>query len=364
MRRAPDAVQHHADTWRRWGNPAQWTDELASPSIAFTWRACSVPIHDAAGVKGRRTIWPAPDVWPNRDTGDHVVSWVTVLDLLDRAPVRFLWWTLKLGKAKGISVPWADSFRWATSDWAVESDNIILIDDDAARPELGGWEILGCRLPWPHEEALLGAATGGAYRSGDLVATQVHRRTATNVGSFVGRGCGRRAKRRGIVTPAAVTTGRFVDPIAVVGFNLETGPKASHRGKDTRVEHPNGAPLRPDGTPVHPDAPDPRLVPAVLHLAADERLTDDEITRRLDARRLTGPYRRSVENTWKATRLEGGVGIEIGVETGHGSCQAECTTMADGYVDAPAWRAAGFTTPEHARDVFVGYPWEFLVVVE
>lgn len=350
--RAPELVQRHAETWRRYSDPTQWTNPNQPTSLQLSWEASSWPI----GAPGAPVVvWPDPQMWPQPD-GTWQDLWWTVAKQLQAKPRRFLFWTIP-GKAPGIVIP-LGALRGAQGT----TDLGLLIDDDPDRPELGGWEVLGLRPPWPWEAAQLAILSGGGFDGarGDLIAGAVARRTPATADriTFCGAGGPKRCGMARILRAADLAgPGRVVEPLSVVGYNLETGPAASKRAPARRVEHP-------DGVSWHPDAPDRRLIPQVTWLAADPAvLTDREIEARLRARGLVGPLFESCRELWRATRGDH-VGMVVGRDTGHGSPLVECDAMADGYPGARAWRDAGFTRPEHARDAFAGYPFEALYVVD
>ena len=167
--RAPEMVQRHAETWRRYGDPTQWTNPDQPTTLQLSWEASSWPI---SGPARPVVVWPDPAFWPLPD-GTWADRWWTVADGLVRKSTRFLLWTLP-GKAPGIVVP-CGGLRGAQGT----TDLGLLIDDDPNHPELGGWEILGLRSPWPWEHPALGALSGGGFDAGrgDLVASTVARRT-------------------------------------------------------------------------------------------------------------------------------------------------------------------------------------------
>ena len=161
-------------------------------------------------------------------------------------------------------------------------------------------------------------------------------------------------RTRGYVT--AVTA------LALVAFNLETGPAARYLPPASRVEHPE--PASSNRITWHPLAPHPWLVPAGLALAADPAiLTDAEIDARLRARRLTDPYLSTCRTLWRATRE---FRVIVGAETGGGkdattgrpvgSAVLEATAAARGYPDHAAWAALGIGDQAAAFGVFDGFP--------
>lgn len=316
----PANDQTPAAAWVRWGRGAQWNDPTARPRIALAHNAWSWPIYSAEQATRRIRVWRSLATW-------------------DEAP---RWSTLN-ATSWPQTLPWADSWRPA---WAGE-DGGILIDDDSTGAE--GWEALNLRHPWFLEQLGLTFRTLGAYRPGDWICDQLHRRTKTNAGTFDGRGCGAVPKRAGVTTAAEAAT-NIPHALALTGIT-QWGAGARCVAPATRVEHPRTA---PKGYPAALGQGDRRALAHGTRLAID--LTDYEIASWATGRGYRGVLHSTACTLVRALRDFGAILVETGV----GDPQIETTGIAG--PDRQAWAALGITEA-NAVTLLDGLPWSRLFVV-
>ena len=315
----------YANRFRLYGRYQQWLTPGApfKLGIAFDSWGAWPEFKTAAATTTVR-------IWPNPSLEEETARWSTI-------------------PAFPLTIPWNPA--WLTQ-LPSGSDRGCLV----TYPDGTGYEILALHRPILFEEFALGVATEGAYQAGDLMCDQITWRKLDNIREYNGRGMGEECKITGLLTGTDLLGTDIKHALAVVGFNLETGPSANYADPATRVEHPGSTNTF---TGYHPNAPDSRLIPQGTRLYLNMTSTAMNAW-------ATKKWPSSGDATLKKTGLKLArclkyYGIIIGAESGHGDPLIEATGRYG--TDSATFMKSGLSSAAVCATVLDGLDWTKLRVV-
>lgn len=316
---------------------------------------------------GSWPIWPGWDktranqwivVWPNPDFGTVAGNPARFGTIAEWKPKKatgwflFDWlrqlkqWELDLAAIRTpFLLPWGNGWGGPGGTQPESPDNGMMIDTKQDGSE--GIEILGlARLEdnpigqvkvWQiNQRALAPVAAVGHYRV-DSIAWR--KPGIPKHGSQ-----GPMGKRDGLMRPAYLA-GPSTEPLRVVGYNVQFGPKAT-AAPGGWPEHPlPGQPYANNGGVTLPEGPDPRMIPSYQGFRLE--ITDAEIGRWLDGEAATGKLRQSMRQYAENLRGDGKrVTLRV-AETGTAVPIIESSGTLEP-TERAAWAAVGINTDDDA----------------